>query len=581
MLQRQLPDPSSVWSRCDRLLIERRSFTKETQNPLRYVAERVALTNEPPHDLIEDLTETQCAAVTDWWDAYALATNLNGYRITILTLEQFTKCCVSAGLVGVGVLLSKTSRRGHKSAKFAVVFCAICMGIGSHLPSLSTWNVESTLGVANAAEKDEVDVTLIVRDATDGTPIKDFVVLAGSTSGLSNPFEKEHKVEVANWQSHTTRKGANGELFWSLARAWERTALRVEANGYIPHTFYGIKKDDGAVELTCQLKKDSGINGSVLAVDGKNPVKDAVVALGMVRRDVVIKGAALSILRLTEPASEPSLRDLWDRPVIVNVDDQGRFTLPTEPDPTAVVVVIHEEGVIHLPFAEWKKSPNVTLQPWGLIHGQVLWGDRPGSEELVTLSADRGDGYGYYGILRQSDEIKMDEKGKFVFQKVLPGRVQLSCPIIVQRKQLGKVSVNMRINSTHVDVKGSHTSAMIGGKGAAITGKLTGLDSYEGVTFRCHPDAPSMRNPEGWSAWISLKNSPEGALFFRDGVQVEQDGTFRIPTVLPGYYQIFFTKADEKSHLATGSFRVESEDHNVPDLFYDIGEFQVRQPKQP
>ena len=122
---------------------------------------------------------------------------------------------------------------------------------------------------------------------------------------------------------------------------------------------------------------------------------------------------------------------------------------------------------------------------------------------------------------------------------------------------------------------------MIGGKGAAITGKLTGLDSYEGVTFRCHPDAPSMRNPEGWSAWISLKNSPEGALFFRDGVQVEQDGTFRIPTVLTGYYQIFFTKADEKSHLATGSFRVESEDHNVPDLFYDIGEFQVRQPKQP
>ena len=58
--------------------------------------------------------------MTDWWDAYALATNLNGYRITILTLEQFTKCCVSAGLVGVGVLLSKTSRRGHKSAKFAV-----------------------------------------------------------------------------------------------------------------------------------------------------------------------------------------------------------------------------------------------------------------------------------------------------------------------------------------------------------------------------------------------------------------------------------------------------------------------------
>jgi hypothetical protein len=100
-------------------------------------------------------------------------------------LEQFTECCGRAGLVGAGVLLSNTSRRGHKSAKFDVVrkplqgcrgFCLLSLlmllatGCGT-VPDLETsrrfQGAEETFATAKSAD-DFVQAAAQFQEVLDG-----------------------------------------------------------------------------------------------------------------------------------------------------------------------------------------------------------------------------------------------------------------------------------------------------------------------------------------------------------------------------------------------------------------------------
>ena len=42
---------------------------------------------------------------------------------------------------------------------------------------------------------------------------------------------------------------------------------------------------------------------------------------------------------------------------------------------------------------DFKKNPQLMLQRWGRVEGRVLWKDKPGADERVTLSIYR-DKYG-------------------------------------------------------------------------------------------------------------------------------------------------------------------------------------------
>ncbi|MEO1982847.1 MAG: hypothetical protein ABGZ24_20240, partial [Fuerstiella sp.] len=292
-----------------------------------------------------------------------------------------------------------------------------------------------------------------------------------------------------------------------------------------------------------------------------------------------LKGSVCPELVLREINDSDSPRTRWERPVVVKLDHQGRFTLPTEPDPTAVVLIVHNDGVLEIPYSDWCESPHVTLQPWGRIHGRVRWGDTQGVDEQVNLSADHGDGHGYYGIVSQHAETTTNDDGVFVFERVLQGRVQLSCPINTGTKNGEKRMTNVRSRTTHANVQAPHTSVLIGGRGRSVSGRLTGLNDFAGVTFHIHPNAPHYGREGGaleWAAWHTLKNSPTGPQFFRNGLAVAADGTFQIPGVLPGYYQIFFSQEGRKQYIASGKFRIESEIHDVATLPTDVGEFRVR-----
>jgi hypothetical protein len=208
----------------------------------------------------------------------------------------------------------------------------------------------------------------------------------------------------------------------------------------------------------------------------------------------------------------------------------------------------------------------VKLQAWGRIEGKVFWGDKAGANQKVSLIVHR-DTYGYPGVIAQYEKTTSGPDGSFVFERALPGLTQLSCPLPAGADSSSGISeVNMSGQLIHLTVKPGVNPAVIGGGGRTVKGKLTGRTSWAGVTFHFHPNAPHIGFPgddEMWKAWSAWQNGPTGPLFFRSGLKVNADGTFEIPNVLPGHYQIFFTREGEPDHVASGSFHIEAEKPGV------------------
>lgn len=409
--------------------------------------------------------------------------------------------------------------------------------------------------------------------------IPEFRVIAGVNSGgVASEFEKRTGRTVINWQPHTCRIGKEGDLVWPLDKAYPEMALRVEANGYQPQLITGVKKDKGVQHIVCMLTEDKGLAGRVLTPDGK-PAAGATVALGLPQQEIVWEGGKLRGADLPLP-EKPG--DRWRRPRFAKTDEEGRFQLPTEFEPAAVLV-IHESGVLELAYDAWHKSPEVTLWRWGSIAGQVLWQDKPGLDEEVTLTIHRSE-YGYPGMIASYEKTRTDKEGKFAFDKVLPGLVQISRPF----KTSGSTNISAVVLNCmfqHVQVAaGDSTRMVLGGQGRKVTGKFVGLDSWEGATYHFHPEAPHIGfsgDDPSWKAFGQLKASSIGPLLFRDKQPINKDGTFTIEPMLPGLYQLFVSVAGINGYAASTRVQVDPEVPGETPTPLDLKEISVAVNKAP
>ncbi|MGI9239224.1 MAG: hypothetical protein ACR2RV_00395, partial [Verrucomicrobiales bacterium] len=145
---------------------------------------------------------------------------------------------------------------------------------------------------ALAADPPAVRITVV--DAESGAPIPEFRILAGAHIGrsINHPFSESTGDEAVNWQPHTTKIGRGGKFVWSLARAWEKTGFRVEADGYVPQRFIWVEKKEGGRGLEFKLKKDPGVVTGVKLPDGR-PAAGALVGIGLIQRNVRIDGVSL------------------------------------------------------------------------------------------------------------------------------------------------------------------------------------------------------------------------------------------------------------------------------------------------
>jgi beta-lactamase regulating signal transducer with metallopeptidase domain/biopolymer transport protein ExbD len=409
------------------------------------------------------------------------------------------------------------------------------------------------------------------------TLLRKFRVIAGVPSGVSTDFEKTSGEKVYAWQPHTLRVGKDGTILWPMDKAYDQMVLRVEADGYIAESSRLLKKTDGPALLGFTLRPDPGMKGRVLLPNGQ-PAAGATVALGMTMRDLVIDNGKLR--HLGEPPAA-ALGDEWRKPIFVTTATDGSFTLPTELEPTAAVLIVHDGGVREMSCAKFRGAPEIKLAAWGKIEGRVQWGDVSGANADVELTTFRDD-YGYPGIVAQYHKTKADAQGRFTFEKVLPGRSQFSCPIIFNPPRNGVTSVSLAGRMAHYTVRaGEPTRVIIGGDGRTVLGRLTGLASWEGVTLHLSLAAPpfSGGNDATWAAYNEFQNSPSGAAFNRGGFKPAADGTFKIPTVLPGDYTLLIALPDDKGSGGFRKLNLKPEDGHGPPAAEDVGEIKVTQPK--
>lgn len=315
-----------------------------------------------------------------------------------------------------------------------------------------------------------------VLDAEGGKEISTFRVILGVDIkiGLEKEFIERHPgKQVVNWQPHTTKIGSNGVWERSMRKMYNPLALRVEAEGYLSTRYLWIDKKRGSQEIVFKLAKDDGIEGKAILPNGQ-PAVGAKVGVALVQRNLRIEGT--SFFGFGEPeAKKPG--DRWRRPTMVVADAKGKFKLPTETDPACVLVVLHEQGIAEMFYADFVADRNIKLKKWGRVEGKVVVGNGPGENVEVTFGTHRH-GYGYPGMVAQYVTTKTDKAGKFVIEKAPPGLAQISLFEFFPKapegaRGFGRVARPPESAFTHVTVKdGKVTNVELGGPTLNRPGKF-------------------------------------------------------------------------------------------------------------
>jgi hypothetical protein len=368
----------------------------------------------------------------------------------------------------------------------------------------------------------------------------------------------------AVWQPHTVRQFSGGRFEWDVNYTLQR--LRIEAEGYVPVLTTWINKADGPRSITFRMERDPGIKGRVLTPGG-DAAAGAVIALTMPNRSARLADGRIVGVDDPLPAK---LSDRWRRPITVKADGEGRFSLPTESGPV-MVYALHESGIAERPFGELRESAEIKLEAWGAVDGRVLWHDEHGADELLSLSIVR-EVDGYPDALSAYQEITTDRQGRFRIEKLPPWRVQLAR---VFRLGDGPAAGSFLFPYLHVELAaGRPTEVIFGGNGRPVAGKLTGLDSWDGVTLAIAPNAPRPADESGWRGHALVRRSNIGPLYFREKLKVKADGTFHIDGVLPASYQLFVASEDRSVYVVS-PFRVEPLPGGESEEPHELGEIRV------
>jgi hypothetical protein len=417
-----------------------------------------------------------------------------------------------------------------------------------------------------------------VLDAETNLPIDSFRVIPGVRYNRA-PGTRSN---LAVWQPHMIRQMSSGIFQWPRTRGYDEMRFRIEAEGYRAATTTWLGKGGPHLRMKVHMRPDTGIEGIVVTPDG-SLAKSAVIAIGLPNRSIRLDGC--NIVGHND-APLQRLSDQWRKPLTVQADDEAVFVLPYESDPSAMLCVVHEDGYLEEPFLEWASQIEeatdpvvIHLEPWAKVKGRVWWKDRPGQGKSVSITINRSEPYP--GIVESNVSVKTDQEGNFLFPYVPPGSLRVGHVVAMRDPQTGALKdTSLRYPSNQLFLKpGEMTIVEFGGEGVDVIGRLTGLDSYEGVTLSICPPAPDVWRVQRFGgnniandqqkSYAALRKTNYAPLYFRDSITVANDGSFRIKDVMTGQYNVWIRGA-------SGSTRFNMTDAEQNPL--NIGEIKVQPP---
>ncbi len=349
-----------------------------------------------------------------------------------------------------------------------------------------------------AAGSDEVVMTLhrprhlhgTATDATTGRPIERFTLVAGEGP--------HHPGWAVDWKRGEARVFTDGRYDVAGDDSPERgepLSLRIEADGYEPAECLGLPGDAEEIARDVRLHQDPrrkasvALAGIVRGPDGR-PVAGADVAVADEPFGFRIRDG-----RLESPARSTAQR------VVTGVN--GRYAFPPR-RPGGWIVAVHDLGFAMRSPEQLAASADVTLSPWGRIEGVLRFGREPApGQPIEAVLADTP----LPG--RVDAEVQTDGSGRFVLDRVTPGRLLVCRP--VRHEDSGyipshRIAVNVEAGRT--------ATVQIGGTGRPVIGRLVlpegvVLNHFLGGSTRLHteplpmpipPETPRLTD-EQWSAW--------------------------------------------------------------------------------
>ncbi|MDR2705630.1 MAG: carboxypeptidase-like regulatory domain-containing protein, partial [Planctomycetaceae bacterium] len=341
-----------------------------------------------------------------------------------------------------------------------------------------------------------------VFDAKTRTPIPQFKIHYG------RQFPGRNRI---HWDDQRLTIGRNGSFENTYNDLQSDFFLKIEATGYAPKISDEILLSQNKVELEFALEEEKneqkpGISG-VVHSNGQ-PLKGVTVVIAHKDYSPYIQNGDL-------------LENSNFRSSSTTTDQDGRFTLPpidsddseeneapanknslpnenSSAEPDYKLFVLHSSGFAQITKSDYEKSNKIiNLEKWARVEGTVKIGSKLGKS--VPLALNITNEYSRQPHAWYDYQSVSDDNGKFVFEKVIPGKITVSLVASFAIHNGGSTHTHSNIEQLQVTA-GETATIQIGGVGCPVTGKLTVPDNF-GVTpiwnfcvVRATP--PNEKSPE-------------------------------------------------------------------------------------
>jgi peroxiredoxin/protocatechuate 3,4-dioxygenase beta subunit len=434
-----------------------------------------------------------------------------------------------------------------------------------------------------------------VIDADSNEPVSEFKLILGTKSN-------EHKPGRVDWERESAQTFTEGryaaELTWHRGFSGSYVIL-IEAGGYLTGVSGELTQYQEDIVIDFRLEKGQGPSGTVYLANGEL-AHGARVALSTTSYSVFIKNGELKDDK---------------RWLSVTTGADGNFSFPPQID-KYMVVAVHEQGYVEVTEEELATDPNIVIEPWARVQGELRIGGQALAGESINIDhhTDYQQGVPQVGV--GYNGARTDADGRFAWDRIVPGTVQIS-----HFFKLGGVMVT-RTRQEVIEVSpGQTANVIIGGSGKTVLGQLVASpDPNEPVDWTSakisldlklpEPPYPNDFNemiPTERRTWESTwQRTEQGRLHKKiewhrgrsyRGI-MEPNGTFRVEDVPAGTY-LLRINVGQKAGSAASSYRPRTSrkkpgytgtleyELDVPEMSEDdnnvllnIGELEIKTTKQ-
>ena len=364
-----------------------------------------------------------------------------------------------------------------------------------------------------------------VQAKDSGEPIESFQLVSGYK------FRESGKIY---WSRSPPVEQKNGRYEFAFERPQKMYYLKVVASGYEPKVSRAFKPDEGLVEYDFSLRDGFSIKGALRMPDGTS-VPRAKIAYVPPDTHCRINNGLID-------GSENGV-------VVVTTDRTGRFTItPTGKKGAAFVLLAStEKGFATYKFsAGWgerfdpKEILTLKLEPWGKLAGTVFTKGQPAANQPLTFSSSDFFKRCKPFPIAMSFSTKSDADGKYEFPRLPPGKGSVAKTVnknlYIDGRSMARSTPCWQAPVTIVAKETASIDVAKSGivvKGSVTTDKEPDFE----IDWTLNHNAKIKRSfPR-----MSFKNGRaaiERYYHFVAESAIDRDGSFEIPNVPPGSYEL-------------------------------------------